>query len=256
VFIHQLAREYWWSQTRGAFRLAAPIGYLLEPLSLRCYRFTRAITISPSSADDLRALGVRDVSVIPMAVEREPVVRMRPRGPGLRLVAVGRMEPAKHVEQVIEAFAYVQARVPEATLDLVGGGAKTYRIRLDRLVAARRLQGVTFHGRVPAERKWQLLELAHFHVFASHREGWGLTVTEAAAVGTPSVGYAAPGVRDSIGEPELLARGRTAGALAGRILAVHDNPALYERLREQVWRRTQGMTWTRTADDFAQALLR
>ncbi|MDQ4040521.1 MAG: glycosyltransferase, partial [Actinomycetota bacterium] len=38
LFIHQLAREYWFRETRGAFRLVAPVGYALEPLQLRLYR--------------------------------------------------------------------------------------------------------------------------------------------------------------------------------------------------------------------------
>src|SRR5215211_3592958 len=181
LLIHQLAREYWWSQTRGIVKLAAPFGYVLEPLQLKCYRRTRTITISRSSRDDLHALGITDVRIIPMAIERSPVGRPADRDSGLRVVALGRLEPAKHVEDVIEALAVVQRRVPGAQLDLVGNGTRRYRHRLERLVERRGVKGVTFHGRVSEERKWELLETAHVHVFASRREGWGLTVTEAAA---------------------------------------------------------------------------
>ena len=38
---------------------------------------------------------------------------------------------------------------------------------------------------------------AHVHVATSVREGWGLVVSEAAALGTPTVAYDVPGLRDS-----------------------------------------------------------
>ena len=38
---------------------------------------------------------------------------------------------------------------------------------------------------------------AHIHLATSVREGWGLVVSEAAALGTPTVAYDVPGLRDS-----------------------------------------------------------
>jgi glycosyltransferase involved in cell wall biosynthesis len=42
------------------------------------------------------------------------------------------------------------------------------------------------------------LAQAHVLVATTIREGWGLNVSEASAVGTPTIGYDAPGLRDSI----------------------------------------------------------
>ena len=39
---------------------------------------------------------------------------------------------------------------------------------------------------------------AHALVVTSVREGWGLVVDEAAAMGTPAIGYDRPGLRDSV----------------------------------------------------------
>ena len=39
---------------------------------------------------------------------------------------------------------------------------------------------------------------AHVLVATSVREGWGLNVSEAAACGTPAIGYSVPGLVDSI----------------------------------------------------------
>jgi hypothetical protein len=69
-WIQQLAREYWWRETRGALRALAPIGYLAEPVYLRAYRRTAGMTISESSRRDLEALGIHDVAILPLAPDR------------------------------------------------------------------------------------------------------------------------------------------------------------------------------------------
>ncbi len=66
--------------------------------------------------------------------------------------------------------------------------------------------GVTFFGHVDGEKKYELLSRAHAILVPGVREGWGLVVTEANAMGTPAVGYDVHGLRDSIrdGETGLL----------------------------------------------------
>lgn len=254
MFICQFAKEYWFRETRGAFRLGAPIGYALEPWQTRLYRSTPAVTISESTREELKALGVPVAGIIPMAIHTTPVATLQPKSGPLRLIIVGRLTPAKFVEEGIEAFAEVQRQIPDAELDIVGDGDPAYRTRLDGLIMSRGLRGVTFHGRVPEERKAELLETAHFHVFTSHREGWGLTVTEAAAAGTPTVAYDVPGVRDSVQERNLLAPSGDHAALAARVLAVRAEPATYDSLRATAWERARVLSWDATARRFMELM--
>jgi glycosyltransferase involved in cell wall biosynthesis len=254
LFICQFAREYWFRETRGAFKLVAPFGYALEPWYTRLYRGTRTITISESTRDELEHLGVRVASIIPMAIHTEALPSLAPKPSGLRVVIVGRLTPAKFVEQAITAFAEVQRAEPAARLDVIGSGDPEYRAELDALVLDRGVQHVTFHGRIAEADKMALLADAHFHVFTSHREGWGLTVTEAAAVGTPTVAYDVPGVRDSVADARLLvAKGDTA-ALAARLLAVHRDPDVYADVRTRAWDGARELSWQRTADAFMAAV--
>lgn len=256
MFIHQTAREYWWRQTRGAFKAVAPAGYAAEPLYLRVYRRTRSITVSESTRAELAALGVRDVAVIPEATTMPALDALGAKPAPFSVLMLGRLEPAKFVEEGIEAFARFAAGAPEARLDVVGGGDPAYRERLERRVAALGVAGrVTFHGRVPEERKLALLDAASVHLFTSHREGWGLTVTEAALRGTPTVGYDAPGVRDSVRDPRLLVPlGAGAEALAGRIAALHGDAALYDEVRREAWDFARTLDFERTTDAFLAAL--
>jgi glycosyltransferase involved in cell wall biosynthesis len=256
LLIWQLAREYWFRQMRGPLRLAAPLGYIAEPWYLGAYRSTPAITCSASSAEDLRRLGIGDrgLEILPLALPFEALHDLEPKSGSWRMIVVGRLTPAKFAEEAIETFAAVQAQVPDARLDVVGGGEPAYARRLQRRVQARQLRDVVFHGRVSEERKLSLLRNAHVHVFCSHREGWGLTVTEAAAMGTPTVGYDAPGVRDSIDDVRLLAPIGDVRELADRVLGLHAAPIAYEALRREAWERASALSYERTTDAMAAAL--
>ena len=76
---------------------------------------------------------------------------------------------------------------------------------------------------------YERMARAHCLLVPSVREGWGLVVVEANAVGTPAVGYDIRGIRDSIrpgetgvlvtaGDPEAL--GQAAAALVTDTRAV------------------------------------
>jgi len=258
LLIFQTAREYWWRQTRGVFRVVASLGYLAEPLYLKAYRSTRTITISESTRAELVDLGTPSarISVIPMAITSPVLDELRPKDGPFRLIVIGRLTPAKFVEEAVDAFARVHAVVPDCVLDIAGSGDPKYQAKLERDIANRGLSDeVEFHGRVSEERKAELLERAHVHVFASHREGWGLTVNEAGACGTPTVGYDAPGVRDSIRDPRLLGALRDGPAgLAKRVVALHEDQVLYEEVRKEAWRFARALSYEKTTYAFLEAL--
>jgi len=254
-FIHQLAREYWWRETRGGMRLLAPVGYALEPLYLRIYRDTTGLTVSDSTRRDLARLGVRDVHVVPQAISTEALEELppKPRGP-LRLLVAGRLTPAKFIEEGISAFAEIRAGGTGAVLDVIGGGDDAYRSRLERQVAEQGLDDVRFHGHVSEDEKYELMRAAHVQLFTSHREGWGLVVSEAAAMGTPSVGYDVPGVRDSIADASLLAPCGNYRALARVAKSLWADSDRYKRVRQAAWARAQTMNGDATAAAFADVL--
>lgn len=257
MYIFQTAREFWWSMTPTAFKPIAPVGYLVEPLYLRLYRRTKAVTISASTRDELAGMGLEPdaIDIIPMANSFAPLSELTPKPAGpFRVLVVGRLEPAKHVEEAIAAFAALQRRIPEAVLEIVGSGTPQYRARLEAEIVRDGVRDVVFHGRVSEERKHELMAGAHVHVFCSHREGWGLTVTEAAALGTPSVGYDVPGVRDSIGDVRLLAPRADQAAIGARLVELSSSPELYEEVRRAAWDKTRPLSYEATTDAFLEAI--
>jgi len=87
-------------------------------------------------------------------------------------------------------------------------------------------------GFVDEDTKVRLLREAHVVATASQKEGWGLTVLEGAACGTPSVAFDVPGLRDAIrdGETGILVPGDDTLALASALRRVLTDGALRERL--------------------------
>lgn len=252
MFCHQLAREIWRYEAR--FPLST-IGYLLEPAYLQAYRRTPIMTVSLSTQDDLRRLGLAGpYHVIPEAVdttppETLPLIDVKESGPTLAFV--GRVVPSKRVDHIVRALKLLRQEVGmDACLWIIGSWDEAYYRSLNDLVEALGLMDhVVFWGRLDEVAKERLLMRAHVFVMTSVREGWGLVVTEANMMGTPAVVYNVPGLRDSTrdGETGIVCKSNTPDSLARGIATLLAEPTLYARLRENAWATAKELNWDRTA---------
>jgi glycosyltransferase involved in cell wall biosynthesis len=252
LLIPQLARNVWWYEAKLPLAL---LGYAAEPAYLSAYRRTEAVTVSHSTLTDLRRIGLHaPIHVIPMASSAPALTRLPPKTPGARLAVVGRLVRSKRVDHAIRALSRLRRSVPDASLVVVGDGPE--RGELLRLADELRLrEAVEFAGRVSEPEKTRLLADATILVSTAVREGWGLTVTEAARVGTPSVCYRIPGLRDSVvhGRTGILTD-PSPDALADGAAALLAEPARYQQLREAAWRHSADLSWERTGEAFANVV--
>ena len=235
LLIFQLARDVWWYE--APFPLNA-VGYAVEPFYLRAYRGTPALTISRSTADDLRRLGFRaPVTILPIGLEPITVPEVGREVPAT-FIYVGRMAPSKRVHDVIRALALYRERARKGRLWLVGEGDANYLATLRGLVGSLGLTAhVDFLGRLPATDKHERMARAGVLLMASVREGWGLSVAEANACGTPAVVYDVQGLRDSVRDGETgLVVAATPGAMADGMARLTDDPALHARLAAEAKR--------------------
>jgi glycosyltransferase involved in cell wall biosynthesis len=227
LLIHQLAREIWF--LHAPWPLAA-LAWLAEPLLLRPYRGTTAVTVSPSTKDDLERWGFADVRVVPNAVTGAAPPRERERPWPPRFVAVGRLVPSKRFDHLLDAFDLVRATRPGASLTLIGSGEGRHAAMLAARIAA--TPGASLEHRASEARKWSLLAEATALVATSTREGWGIVVSEAHCAGTPTVAYDVPGLRDSTrdGVDGLLCRPTPADAARAMVRLASDD-VLWRRCR-------------------------
>jgi colanic acid/amylovoran biosynthesis glycosyltransferase len=177
-----------------------------------------------------------------LAVDTE---RLRPgpienRRPGL-VVHTARLVPFKGTAVLIEAFCRVAARAPHAELVVIGTGPERARCEAlaGELVAAGR---VRFLGALPnpAVLDWMsraaLLCQPSLRAPDGHREGLGVVLLEAAAVGVPAI------VSRSGGMPEAVEDGRT-----GFVVAEGDAAGLADRILRLIERDEEALAMGRAA---------
>jgi glycosyltransferase involved in cell wall biosynthesis len=142
-----------------------------------------------------------------------------PKEPEPTVLFLGRLVAMKRPDHALEAFRVLRERVPSARLWMIGDGPLAGRLR------ARQAPGVELLGWMERDELLRRTAAAHVLVATSVREGWGLNVSEAAACGTPAIGYRVPGLVDSIAasgglsvEPDPAALGEALVELfAGRV---------------------------------------
>jgi len=232
---------------QAAWPLATAVWLAERPLPFG-YRGAPFHVISESTRDDLVARGVPagHVRVIHPGVDS---ARLTPDPAGRREAAptflyVGRLKRYKGVGHAIRALAIARRARPELRLVVAGTGDHLPELR--QLTATLgQVEAVDFRGFVSEEEKLALLRGSWANVFPSPKEGWGITVVEAAACGTPSIASNSPGLRDSVrnGETGYLVPHGDADALAARMLELAGSPALVAHLGAAARRFAESLTW-------------
>jgi len=218
----------------------------------RVYRRAAFHAISESTRDDLVARGVRReaITVIHPGVDAgafTPDPSLDRTDPPAFLY-VGRLRRYKRVDLALEALAMARATRPDLTLDVAGTGPD--RPRLEALADRLGLSGaVRFLGFVTDVDKLRLLRTTWANLFPSPKEGWGITVMEAAACATPSLASNSPGLRDSVvdGVTGFLVPHDDAGALAARLLQCAGDRTLVDTLGRAARRHAEAHSWDAAA---------
>lgn len=108
---------------------------------------------------------------------------------------VGRVDPEKSISKVVEAFAGVLEKIPNAVLVIVGDG--TDRQHLVDLAKALGIEkSLRFPGRIYPPDVMDIYRAAQVFVTASETETQGIVLIEAAATGLPLVAVDAGAVRE------------------------------------------------------------
>jgi phosphatidylinositol alpha-mannosyltransferase len=202
---------------RRSYRVAGPVLGIRRRLAA----VTAVSRVAAAAAEPL----FEKVTVIPNAVEVSavPDVEKVPT----RVAFVGRDDPRKGLEVLLEAWPGVAGAVPGAELVVLG-------------VERRDSSGVRFLGRVPDADK--MAALAAAGVFCAPNiggESFGITLVEAMSAGCRIVASDLPGFREVLGglgdlvppgDPEALA-----GALVSALAAPNNPKPWRERAAEFDW---------------------
>jgi glycosyltransferase involved in cell wall biosynthesis len=200
-----------------------------------------------------------DITVVYLGIDHE---RFRPLGgdSGIRaryglkegrryLLYVGSEDPRKNLAALVRALAEVRRALPDVELVKVGL-AHLERGRRRLLETAEQLEirsAIHLLEEVPEEDLPSLYATADLYVTASPFEGFGLTVLEALACGTPVVCADAGALPEIVGAAAVTVPPGNPSAFADAIGGLLESPERRQWLREAGLDQAAGFTWTATA---------
>ncbi len=144
---------------------------------------------SPTEAAGIRMRGFsQPIATIPLGFDPAPLQPETSANARTKTVlSLGRLDPVKGIDLLLEAWALVQDRHPDWDLRIVGPDSKGYRAELQSMAARLRLRRVSMEDGIRGTEKWNAMRQASLFAFPSRGENFGLALAEALSAGTPVV---------------------------------------------------------------------
>lgn len=253
AFIHEVTKEVWGlNPLPQPFNLVpAILGPFFEPYIFKIfYRNVPFMTGSNSTREELINWGIpeNNITIIHHGLEKPPIDMLPSKRKKITLIFLGALAKDKGIEEALQTFAVINSKKRGFEFWIAGNGEENYtkylKLKSQRLALA---ANIKFWGYVSEYDKYQLLAKSQLLINTSFREGWGLVVLEAASVGTPTVGFDVPGLRDSIvNEKTGLLSPKDPGMLAQKVLELMGNKRKYELLRKNGFSWAKKFTWKKS----------
>jgi len=256
AFVHQLAREVLFYELPPI--LSSQL-YKIEPKFYKFYRNIPFVTVSESTKNMLEKFRIpsKHIRIIPNGLNLVNVNEKIRKSESPLIIYVGRVVKFKILQTAIKAMAKVVKEISSAKFVIAGRGYEDYYSELRQLASRLNLsKNVELIGSVSAEEKQRLLGSAWVLVYTSVLEGWGQTVIEANALGTPAIAYDVPGLRDAVvdGETGILVPCGNSEALADAIVNVLSDDGLRKKLSNNAVKWSMNFSWDKTANKFLQVI--
>ena len=170
----------------------------IEKFYFIIYHNSTFITESTTSRKDLIILGIKDKRIVmnPPGVDRD-IFRPATKTSNPTLVYFGGMKRYKRPWECIFLLKNLLKRVNNIKLFIIGSGPEEENMK--KMTDEINMQdSVIFAGRLSTEELSKIVASSWLNIHTSVTEGWGLSILEASAAGTPTVAYEVPGVSDVI----------------------------------------------------------
>jgi len=249
IQIHHLWKASIFREAFFPVALAVWIGEHIIPFVYKkCY----FAAVSPSAKNELCELGIANekISVIYNGSEHEFLETEKVRVKSLYFLWLGRFRKYKGVWTAFEAFRIFTRRHPEVKLVFAGSGPEEKKMRM-KAKEWRLENNVEFLGAVSGQQKIELYSKAIGLLQTSYKEGWGLTVIEAAAAGTASIASNVSGLCDSVKDRKtgLLFKAGSAADCAQKMEELYSNEDLRKNLESEAKSHADSFNWENSAKE-------
>lgn len=227
---------------------------------LNAYRAPLVLSTSQYCCDRIQQhyqVPLDRLRLVPEGIHLEdwPLGDERQRDPWT-VLCVARQYARKRVVDLVQAFAQVVERLPQAKLVIIGDGPENAAIR--QQVERYRLQSyVQVLGALPSQievKAWY----ARSSVFClpSVQEGFGIVFLEAMASGLPVVSTFATAIPEVVPHRQsgILVPPQDVNALAKALVELLEDPGLRSQYGTAGRAHVQQFTWERVADQFLEAI--
>ena len=246
VFLHHVHDRMW--DLVLPRRMAAAGRFIESRIAPPLYRNTPVVTLSESSRQailELLGLGADQVQVVEPGVDES----FRPgagRAAEPLVVAVGRLVPYKRFDRLIDVLVNLRRHHPGLRAVIAGEGSG--REALEAQIATHgATDWLSLPGRIDDDALIDLYQRAWILASPSAFEGWGLTITEAAACATPAVVSPIAGHCDALVDGVTGFLAEPGPDMEARIESLLVDERLRRRMQRAARRRAETLTWDRTA---------
>lgn len=201
TIIHHLQQQEW--ETEFGEVLGPVLRDIARFLTKISYSGNHVVTVSKSSQEEILEHGINPskLEIIYNGIDDYFFENDPPEKPSdkIYLVSLGRLKKHKRIDLALKlaAGAIHTHGIKNIHIDIMGQGDQDKPLK--KLVADLDIKEyVTFHGFVDDDTRLALLQRSHLHFQLSPKEGWGITVVEAASQGVPTICFNVPGLRDSV----------------------------------------------------------
>jgi glycosyltransferase involved in cell wall biosynthesis len=158
------------------------------------YRNKKVFVVSPSTKREVIDLGFKEknIELIHNTIDINKYnPKIKPDYP--IFTYLGRVTKQKNIETFVDSIPEIKQQFPNAKFVIAGTGPN-----LEKLKEYSEKIDIDFKGFISEEEKIELLQESYVLIQPSKKEGWGITIIEANACGTPCVASNVSGLKDSI----------------------------------------------------------
>jgi glycosyltransferase involved in cell wall biosynthesis len=233
--------------------------YLNAAMPLFVQRADALIAVSESSKRDLmRIYGVpgEKITVIyeaaapdfrPASEEAVAQVKARYGLPERYLLALGTIEPRKNLIRLVDALRLLRQKDPSLCLVIVGSAGWLYQDFFQHLEKLDDPGAVLLSGYVPDADLPAVITGAAAYVLASFYEGFGLSILEAMACGTPVASSNTSSMPELGGDAARYFDPYDTEGMTAAIAAVLEDSELRAEMRQRGLVQAARFSWQRTA---------
>lgn len=261
AYLNQLAQEVFDYEFP---KFIAILGRLFERIQYLTYKTIPILTYSKSTMEDLVKMGIPEKNIynFSLGVDHSRYsVGKKSKYP--LFLCVSRLVKMKRTDLAIRAMKHVISECPNARLAISGYGYDRKRLQLLRdFLGLENFvyfqdENNLFFKKSDKDAKAKLMKFSWALIFPSVKEGWGMTVTECAASGTPTIATDVTGLKDSIVDGKtgiLVSRNPTETELAQAMINLVKNEGLRLRLSKNALVWAEKFTWERSYKEFMAIL--